>query len=307
MTIYRVLKTKKACDSCKKFSFPENMKQLNGLFFCNNQECSNLHQSRTSVIQSIINKFQQTRVSFQDLYQAGGLAFIDLFEINNCQCEHPGMTLQDYTNHIQTCLKTRPEIESFKNEMLRIIEIAAPERAQLTSQVNPNPIVANPSPTPPSSPSSTTISSNSSLINESSNSSSSNPSSLPVSSSPHSESSNSISSPSPEQDQNQVSTKSELPSQSPSGSEKPNESLSNQLNPSPSNSGFNSEQSQPENSNKNSPLNHSDNYTENDKTFSISDEGSTIQKEQVIQQIQAELKNLPSIDLKTFNDGQYQN
>src|SRR4051794_14765509 len=102
---YWGLRDRKKCEECKEFGVSVYMKVLwacpfdnKNYYFCQ-EECLNLHQSRTSAIQSIINKLQQTRVSFQDLYQAGGLAFIDLFEIDNCQCEHPGMTLQDYTNH----------------------------------------------------------------------------------------------------------------------------------------------------------------------------------------------------------------
>src|ERR1044072_465260 len=67
----------------------------------------------------------------------------------------------------------RPEIENFKNEMLRIIERAAQNRPQQLTQTNTSQSLnSNPYPTPPSSPNFTAISSNSSsLISNSKNSS----------------------------------------------------------------------------------------------------------------------------------------
>ncbi|RHZ37670.1 hypothetical protein [endosymbiont GvMRE of Glomus versiforme] len=78
-------------------------------------------------------KIRSSQITLEEALNADCVAFLDLFESaprGTCKCEHPGVSI---LWHIDNCLKDENQAEHFKNEMLRIIEIALENRV-----TNPN-------------------------------------------------------------------------------------------------------------------------------------------------------------------------
>jgi hypothetical protein len=311
---YRMLIKKKKCSECGEFMIP-----VPGMENYCSPECQAF---TATLIQEIVNKYQRVNPTAEEVYSAGLLNTVfELFEVRGgyCQCEHVPFTPQCQNpcgvirHHIQTCLKTRTEIENFKNEMLRIIERAVQNRPVNSVQANTSQSLnSNPYPTPPPSPNFTATSSNSSSLtneNGSNNFSTATPSRSTSSiSSPSSTASSSNSSIS----QNQTSPKPSSPApvldittSQPTSSEKPNNNSLVDLptNNSKPNHEFSSEPLPPKNNNSGTVLDYPNNHNnENDKPTLPANENLTTQKQQLIHQIQTELVKSTNLDLDQYSN-----
>jgi|SRR6185436_7754460 len=277
-------------------------------------------QLRLPAILQITNQWQQNNITHEEVFATTQFQYEDLFQDANrvpcCVYEndpifHP---VEAFRNHIQNCLTTKDQIENFKNAMLRIIQAVVQNRPEgQTIQTNNF------------SESNFSDASSTESINDDNSSYSSSPESYSssgsypssISSGIDNSSTSDISKETFSSDQTNSSTNSisetEGNSSNQEGKEKPN--VDNNTSSTFLGGGsstiteIKANSSNPSQSNPTSPIPHK--KESNPESISISQENQSKDnaqslKEKVIQEVQSKLKDLP-VDLKTLNNGQYQN